>query len=295
MSDGDKNDHIEDSKAPLISHLVELRDRLKWVVIAFFAAFCVSYFFAEQIYSFLVRPLATIYADMGVENPRMIYTALTEAFFTYLKVSFYTALFISFPIFASQIYKFAAPGLYQNEKKAFYPFLIATPILFALGAGLVYYFIFPLAWKFFLSFQTVGSSGGLPIQLEAKVNEYLSLVLKLMFAFGLAFQLPVAITLLSTAGLVSATSLRKKRKYAIVVAFAAAAILTPPDLISQIGLGIPIILLFEISIFLASLIEKKKGYNSDGLEDEENSNFTDNDENNFNDEDVPETDYNEEK
>ena len=254
MANNIDEDSVENSKAPLVSHLIELRDRLKWAVIAFFIAFLISYFFADYIYGFLVKPLKLTYQDMGYENPRMIYTGLTEAFFTYLKVSFYTALFISFPVIASQIYKFAAPGLYKNERKAFYPFLIATPVLFALGASLVYYFIFPLAWKFFLGFQTTGLETGLAIELEAKVNEYLSLVLKLMFAFGLAFQLPVAVSLLARAGLVTSKGMREKRKYAFVGAFAMAAILTPPDLISQVGLGVPIIILYEISIQLTSII-----------------------------------------
>ena len=253
-----KTDEIEASKAPLISHLIELRDRLKWAVFFFFIAFCICYYFANTIYNFLVDPLYQIYLDKGISNPRMIYTALTEAFFTYLKVSFYGALFLSFPILAMQIYKFAAPGLYKNEKKAFFPFLIATPVLFSLGAALVYYFIFPLAWSFFLGFQTSNLETGMSIELEAKVNEYLSLVLKLMFAFGLAFQIPVALTLLARAGLVSSQQLKKRRKYAIVIAFVVAAILTPPDLISQIGLGIPIIILFEISIYLAAFFEKRK-------------------------------------
>ena len=253
-----KKDDMEASKAPLISHLIELRDRLKWAVLFFFLTFCVCYYFANSIYDFLVKPLYQIYLDKGISNPRMIYTALTEAFFTYLKVSFYGALFLSFPVLAMQIYKFAAPGLYKNEKKAFIPFLIATPILFSLGAALVYYLIFPLAWSFFLGFQTSGLETGMSIELEAKVNEYLSLVLKLMFAFGLAFQIPVALTLLARAGLVSSQQLKKRRKYAIVIAFIVAAILTPPDLISQVGLGIPIIILFEISIFLAGFFEKRK-------------------------------------
>ena len=253
-----KNDEIEASKAPLISHLIELRDRLKWAVLFFFLTFCICYYFANTIYNFLVEPLYQIYIDKGISNPRMIYTALTEAFFTYLKVSFYGALFLSFPILAMQVYKFAAPGLYKNEKKAFLPFLIATPVLFSLGAALVYYFIFPLAWSFFLGFQTSSIETGMAIELEAKVNEYLSLVLKLMFAFGLAFQIPVALTLLARAGLVNSQQLKKRRKYAIVVAFIVAAILTPPDLISQIGLGIPIIILFEISIYLAAFFEKRK-------------------------------------
>ena len=258
-----KDDDIEASKAPLINHLIELRDRLKWAVLFFFIAFCFCYYFANSIYNFLVEPLYNIYKKNDVENPRMIYTALTEAFFTYLKVSFYGALFISFPILAMQIYKFAAPGLYKNEKKAFLPFLIATPLLFTLGASLVYYFIFPLAWNFFLGFQTSTADTGMAIELEAKVNEYLSLVLKLMFAFGLAFQIPVALTLLTRAGLVNSSQLKKRRKYAIVIAFVVAAILTPPDLISQIGLGIPIIILFEISIYLAIFFENKKIKNNE--------------------------------
>ncbi len=279
---------IEASRAPLIDHLIELRDRLKWAVIAFFVCFVAAYVFAEDIYAFLVRPLATIYAEQGVENPRMIYTALTEAFFTYLKVSFYTALFVSFPILATQLYKFAAPGLYRTERRAFLPFLIATPVLFALGASLVYSFIFPLAWSFFLSFQTSGVDAGLAIELEAKVNEYLSLVLKLMFAFGLAFQLPVAITLLARAGLTTAAALRKRRKYAVVVAFVGAAILTPPDLISQVGLGIPIIVLFEISILLAAAMERRNAArDEDDAADEDGSDPDDDDP----EDDLPETDY----
>tara|TARA_S200000501_G_scaffold371363_1_gene414303 strand:- start:270 stop:1175 length:906 start_codon:yes stop_codon:yes gene_type:complete len=293
------DDNIENSKAPLVSHLIELRDRLKWAVIAFFIAFLISYFFADYIYGFLVKPLKITYQDLGYENPRMIYTGLTEAFFTYLKVSFYTALFISFPVTASQIYKFAAPGLYKNEKKAFYPFLIATPVLFALGASLVYYFIFPLAWKFFLGFQTTGLETGLAIELEAKVNEYLSLVLKLMFAFGLAFQLPVAVSLLARAGLVTSKGMREKRKYAFVGAFATAAILTPPDLISQVGLGVPIIILYEISIRLASIMERKrKNRDEEDSDDSEDPNDPSNNENskknNLDDiEDIPETDFTE--
>lgn len=258
---------VEASKAPLVEHLIELRDRLKWAVVAFFVCFVGAYLVAEDIYAFLVRPLARIYAEIGDENPRMIYTALTEAFFTYLKVSFYTALFVSFPVIAAQVYKFAAPGLYRYERRAFLPFLAATPILFALGAALVYQFIFPLAWKFFLSFQTTGPETGLAIELEAKVNEYLSLVLKLMFAFGLAFQLPVVITLLARAGLTTADALRRRRKYAIVIAFVGAALLTPPDLISQVGLGVPIIILFEISILLAAVMERRRARAGQGEED----------------------------
>ena len=212
MSENTKNnrsDDIEASRAPLINHLIELRDRLKWAVIFFFLSFCVCYYFASNLYDFLVQPLYNIYVEKGIENPRMIYTALTEAFFTFLKVSFYGALFISFPVIALQLYKFAAPGLYKQEKQAFLPFLIATPILFSLGASLVYFFIFPLAWRFFLGFQTNAIDAGMSIELEAKVNEYLSLVLKLMFAFGLAFQIPVALTLLTRAGILTSEDLKK--------------------------------------------------------------------------------------
>ena len=283
---------IEASRAPLIDHLIELRDRLKWAVVAFFVCFVIAYVFAEDIYAFLVRPLAKIYEERGVENPRMIYTALTEAFFTYLKVSFYAALFVSFPVIATQLYKFAAPGLYRTERRAFLPFLVATPVLFALGATLVYSFIFPLAWSFFLSFQTVAVDTGLAIELEAKVNEYLSLVLKLMFAFGLAFQLPVAITLLARAGLTTADALRRRRKYAVVIAFVGAALLTPPDLISQVGLGIPIIVLFEISILLAAAMERRYGHGEEeDLADDEGDGPDDSPDGGGPDDDIPETDY----
>ena len=177
---------------------------------------------------------------------------------TYLKVAFFAAFFVSSPIILIQIWKFIAPGLYENEKKALMPYLIATPILFFLGGLLVYYLIMPLAIKFFLSFETSSQFNGLPIQLEAKVNEYLSLIMKLIFAFGISFQLPVILSLLAKVGFIDSAFLKKRRKYVVVIIFAAAAILTPPDPITQIGLAIPLLLLYEISIWSVKIIEKRK-------------------------------------
>jgi sec-independent protein translocase protein TatC len=182
----------------------------------------------------------------------MIFTALYEAFFTYLKVAFFGAIFFSFPIWATQLWLFIAPGLYRSEKRTIMPFLIASPILFLLGAALAYYFIFPLAWHFFISFETPAGAGTVPIQLEAKVSEYLSLVMHMILAFGLAFQMPVGLVLLCKVGILNVQSLRKGRRYAIVGMFVVAAIITPPDVISQVGLAVPLILLYEISILFAA-------------------------------------------
>ena len=245
------------NQSSFIGHLVELRSRLVKSIIYLFIFFIICYFFAEDIYSFLVVPYAEAVKDDEV-NRRLIFTALHETFITYLKVAFFTAMFVSSPIILTQIWKFIAPGLYKNEKRALLPYLIATPTLFLLGGMLVYYLVMPLAIKFFLTFETSAQVSGLPIQLEAKVNEYLSLIMRLIFAFGISFQLPVLLSLLARVGFIDSEYLKKRRKYVIVIIFVAAAILTPPDPITQIGLGIPLLILYELSILSVKIIEKKK-------------------------------------
>ena len=250
------DDPINDKPMPLLDHLIELRTRLLWSMGAFLLCFFICYHFSTAIYSFLAQPLANILITRG-GNRRLIYTALYEAFFTYLKVGFFGAAFLSFPVVATQIYMFVAPGLYRSEKRAFLPFLLATPVLFVAGAALAYYFVFPAAWTFFLSFETADGAGGLPVQLEAKVSEYLGLVMRLIFAFGLAFQLPVLLTLLAKVGIITSRGLKKYRRYAYVGMFVIAAIITPPDVITQTGLAVPLILLYEISILTAGWVEPK--------------------------------------
>ena len=247
----------KNKQTSFIGHLAELRSRLIKSIIYLFIFFIISYIFAENIYNFLIEPYANAVKDDDV-NRRMIFTALHETFIVYLKVAFFSAMFISSPIVLTQIWKFVAPGLYKNEKKALLPYLIATPTLFLLGGMLVYYLIMPLAIKFFLSFETSSQITSLPIQLEAKVNEYLSLVMRLIFAFGISFQLPVLLSLLARVGFVDSEYLKKRRKYVIVIIFAFAAVLTPPDPITQIGLGIPLLILYELSILSVKIIEKKK-------------------------------------
>jgi sec-independent protein translocase protein TatC len=243
--------------ASIVDHLTELRSRLLKSTIYLLIFFIISYTFAENIYNFLVYPYAEAVKGDGVDR-RLIFTALHETFITYLKLAFFTAIFISSPMLLVQIWKFIAPGLYKNEKKALLPYLIATPTLFLLGGMLVYYLIMPLAIKFFLSFETVQQVNNLPIELEAKVNEYLSLIMRLIFAFGLSFQLPVLLSLLAHVGFVNSEYLKKRRKYVVVIIFSVAALLTPPDPITQIGLAIPLLILYELSILSVKIIEKRK-------------------------------------
>lgn len=242
----------------LTEHVTELRKRIMWSFLAIVAGTGLCYMFREDIYGFLVKPLADAMASTGGGTERLIYTGLTEAFFTYLRVSFFAGCFLTFPIILSQIWMFIAPALYKNEKKVFLPYLVATPVLFFIGGALVYYLIIPMAWKFFLGFQSTGTETALPIELEARVGEYLDLIMTLIFAFGLCFQLPVLLSLLAQAGVITADHLVAFRRYAIVIIFSIAAVITPPDVISQIGLAIPICLLYELSIFLVRRIQKKK-------------------------------------
>jgi sec-independent protein translocase protein TatC len=243
-----------DKKMPLIEHLVELRQRLIWSLVAFFVCFLVGYYLSDRIFAFLVEPLRHLPHS---EGRRMIFTAPTEAFFTYLKIGLFFGVCVGFPIIANQLWKFVAPGLYKNEKDAFLPFLIATPAMFAIGASFLYYFVLPVALKFFASFEVPAGQDQLPIALEAKMSEYLSLVMTLIFAFGLSFELPVLLTLLAKVGLVTSRQLAEKRRYAIVGVVAFAGVVTPPDVFSQLALAVPLYGLYELSIWTAKLVQPK--------------------------------------
>ncbi len=250
MSD---EDDIDATKAPLIEHLIELRKRLMWSLAAIFVAFLVCFWFAKPIYNLLLWPYRVA---AGVDAPiELIYTAPQEFFFTQVKLALFGAIFIAFPVIASQLYMFVAPGLYRAERKAFLPFLIATPVLFLLGAALVYFVAMPLAMTFFLSMQ---QTGDVEIMLTAKVSEYLSLIMMLIMGFGICFQLPVLLTLLARAGLLTSDQLKQYRRHAILGVFLAAAVLTPPDPVSQIALALPTLLLYELSIFAVKMAEKKR-------------------------------------
>ena len=259
------DEKAEGGQMSLIAHLTELRNRLGVALLAFVVLFllCVAPMpgggvnnsIASHVFIFLQAPLADVLEEKG--GGRMIFTALHEGFFTQIKVGFFTALCVSFPIISIQLWKFIAPALYRNEKRAFLPFLLATPVLFVLGASMVYYIVTPLAWNFFIGFETAAGDGALAIEIEPRISEYLSLIMRLIFAFGLAFELPVVLLLLVRAGLMAPETLVEKRKVAIVIAFVAAAILTPPDVVSQLLLALPIIALYEISIIGARMIAPK--------------------------------------
>ncbi len=242
-------------KQPLTAHLIELRKRLMISLAAFFVATGICYFFAADIYGFLVAPLAHAFPDPA--SRRMIYTSLTEAFFTYLRLAVFAGFILSFPVMAAQLYQFLAPGLHKNERRAMVPFLIAAPVLFLIGAAFVYYVIFPPAWKFFLGFESAPGEGGLPIEMVAKVSDYLSLVMHMILAFGLSFQLPIILMLLVKSGMLSVETLKKGRRYAVVIIVTVAAVITPPDIFSQIALSVPLYVLYEMSIILCRNTKEK--------------------------------------
>lgn len=247
---------VAQSEAPLMEHLVELRQRLIYSLAAIAVLFVVCFFFAGQIFNLLLGPFES--ARGSIDDVELIYTAPQEFFFTQLKVALFSAIFLAFPVIAIQIYGFIAPGLYKRERKAFLPFLFATPILFVLGASLVYFGVMPLALKFFISLEQAAGSGQASIQMVTKVSEYLSLIMALLLAFGLCFQLPVVLVLLASAEFISSDNLKAWRKYAIVAILTVAAFLTPPEPMTQIGLAVPVFLLYELSILAVRMVERSR-------------------------------------
>ncbi len=268
---------IEDSSAPLIDHLIELRTRLIRSIAAFVVAMLVSFAFADPIFEFLAEPMKAAMLKRG-NDPALIFTGAHKVFFTYVSVAMFSGLFISFPIIATQLWRFIAPGLYKTEQSAFLPFLIASPVLFVIGAAFAYYAALPLAFDFFLSFERAAdpSGEGIKIDFLGTVDEYLGLTMKFILAFGICFQLPVVLTLMGKAGLIGAQTLRDNRKYAVVGLLLAAALFTPPDIFSMMILFSSVYALYEISILLVQSVEKKReeklqaeGYSYDADEDED--------------------------
>ena len=254
------NNDIDDKPQPLVEHLIELRKRLVWSLVAFFLGFLLCFAFAKDLFNILVLPYkwAVMWSGHDPEKMQLIYTAPQEFFFTQIKISLFGGLLLAFPVIAFQVYSFVAPGLYRNERSAFLPFLVASPILFIIGGAIVYFFLIPVVMLFFLGMQQSAGEGEVAISLLPKVSEYLSLIMSLVLAFGLVFQLPVVTTLMARVGLVSWEWLGKQRKFAIVIAFIIAAVLTPPDPLSQLGLALPTVLLYEVAIYAARIVERKR-------------------------------------